>query len=393
MANNYETWSDLLRSIPVAVNNFYGDPVIQWSDTVETLEKLAASRHIGPIGIITKGRLCDKHMVDIVRFRDAGLRLVFLISISELPDLEGTGGEHRYENIRRLTEVGVPAIAYVRPLVPPYNTSEEKIEKIFKSVAAAGGKSAVISGFRGDEALIERMSPDERTEWALRVKVIPREVYERVERLSRQYGVQLFTRTACAVAGALGEVRTYNPYYNSPNLVKCTELNCPLRATCGAPAEPKPGSLELLRYLGYEVEFVPAKSGGLCQVDGADRLKCPSCCTTCWKTPETAHVRVGGEVRLGDLAFIRFITGIMAMQPGRNDAGDKDVGKIMFPNFPEIVNIQGLNSWWPISRNTDKCFGCKYCIVSEYYNQNEIGARTGFPPVELLNKILGKEVD
>jgi len=392
MADNcFEIWRDLLRAIPVAVNNFYGDPVIQWGDTVATLERIATSGHTGPVGIITKGRLCDKHLADIVRFRDAGLRLVFLISISELSDLEGTGGVHRYANIRHLTEVGVPAIAYVRPLMSPYNTSKEKIEKIFKTVAVAGGKSAVVSGFRGDEALIEKMSPDQRTEWALRVKVIPREVYERVERLSKQYGVQLFTRTACAVAAALGEVRTYNPYYNSPNLVKCTELNCPLRETCGAPSEPRPGSLELLRYLGYDVEFAPARGNGLCSVSGENRLKCPSCCTTCWKTPETAHIRVGGEVRLGDLAFIRFVTGIMAMQPGKNDAGDRNVGKVTFPRFPEIENVQGLNSWWPISRNSDKCFGCKYCIVSEYYNENEVGARTGFPPVELLDKIFGKE--
>ncbi len=93
---------------------------------------------------------------------------------------------------------------------------------------------------------------------------------------------------------------------------------------------------------------------------------------------------------LGDLAFIRFTTGMMAMQPDKNDDGNKDVGKIKFPNHPEIDNAQGLNSWWPMSRNIDKCFGCKYCVVSEYYNQTGSNVDVGFPPSQLVDKIFPK---
>ena len=96
---------------------------------------------------------------------------------------------------------------------------------------------------------------------------------------------------------------------------------------------------------------------------------------------------VKGNVNLGDLAFIRFVTGMMAMQPGRNDDGSKDIGSIRFPNYPEIDDAQALNSWWPMSRNIEKCFGCKYCIVSEYYNENEKNAETGFPPAELVDRM------
>jgi hypothetical protein len=382
-------WRDLLRQIPVAVNNFYGDPIIQWSDTVASLKELAHSGHTGPVGIITKGRLCPRHLEDLKSFRAAGLRLIVMVSISELTSLEGVGSEHRYENIRLLADAGVPVVAAVRPLMPPYNTTEEKLRKIFSGVAAAGRGCCpiVISGFRGDEALVEAMSPDQRTEWALRVKVMPGEVYSHCRDLAREYGAQMFTRTACAVAAVLGEERAYNPYYNSPNLVKCEELACPLRATCQGPSRPRPGSLELLRYLGYEVEFVPASGHGLCKVSGENRLRCPSCCTTCWREPEVAHISVEGNVRLGDLAFIRFVSGVMATQYGRNDDGDKEVGKITFPAFPEIGGIQGLNSWWPISRNIERCYGCKYCIVDTYYNQNEIGRRVGFAPALLIDKL------
>ena len=378
-----------LSEMPVSINNYYGDPLIpqQWPNTLEQMDCLIETGHVGPVGIITKGALRDKHIAEIEARKDQLPGLCFLISISELPDQEPVRSEHRYTNIRRLTEAGVPAIACIRPLTPLYNTDEETMGKMFSGIAENGGKIAVVSGFRGDEDLVEKMSPDEKVEWSLRVKVMPPEVFERAKRLAEKYDIQLFTRTACAVAYATGADATYNPYYNSPNLVKCEELDCPLRETCGPRQGPKPGTMELLRELGYQVEFVPGVGQGVCQVEGANRLRCPSCCTTCYRTPEVSHIRVDGEVRLGDLAFIRFLTGVLAMQRGKRDDGDKHIAQITFPNYPEIDSMQGLNTWLPIAVNLDKCFGCKYCIVSEYYDINPVGQQIGFPPTEILDRI------
>jgi len=305
--------------------------------------------------------------------------------------MEGTGSEHRYENVRNLEAEGIPAIGYIRPMMPPFNTSEEVIEKIFTKLKEAGCKYAVTSGFRGDEALVQKMSPDQQVQWAMRVKVMPGEVYERIKKHAEANGIQLFTRTSCAVSAATGEQSTYNPYYNSPNLVKCKELDCPLQDTCGPESQPKEGSLELIKQLGFDVEFVPAQRGKECGISGADRLKCPSCCTTCYFSTNLPHIKVKGDVNLGDLSFIRFVTGMLAMQPGRNDDGSKEVGKIRFPKHPEIDNAQALNSWWPVSRNIDKCFGCTYCIVDEYYNETGTNEEVGFPPAQLVDKMFPEE--
>ncbi|MBU0597751.1 hypothetical protein KKF61_02000, partial [Patescibacteria group bacterium] len=385
-----EQWRQILRELPVAVNNFYGDPVIQWKNTIKKLESLEKSRHAGPVGIIMKGELNEGKVAELKEKKGKGLNLVTLISISELPELEGTGSAHRYENIRMLTEAGVPAIAYIRPMMPPFNTSEEVIGKIFSQLKEAGCTSAVTSGFRGDEALVERLAPDERVQWAMRVKVMPGEIFERIKKHAEANGIQLFTRTACAVSATTGSERTYNPYYNSPNLVKCAELNCPIQDTCAPLSESKEGSLELIKRLGFDVEFVPSNNGKACGVSGEDRLKCPSCCTTCYFSSNIPHLLVKGNVNLGDLAFIRFVTGMMAMQPGRNDDGSKEIGKIRFPNHPGIDDAQALNSWWPISRNIEKCFGCKYCIVSEYYNETGQNTDVGFPPSELVDRMFAK---
>lgn len=382
-----ERWRQILRELPVAINNFYGDPVVQWKNTIEKLENLEKNRHAGPVGIIMKGKLNEEKVAELKEKKEKGLNLVTLISISELPDMEGTGSEHRYENIKMLAENGVPTIAYIRPMMPPFNTSEEIIDKIFSKLKEVGCKMAITSGFRGDEALVNKLTPDEHIEWAMRVKVMPGEIYQRIKKHAEKNDIQLFTRTACAVSAATGEEKTYNPYYNSPNLVKCKELHCSIQDTCAPLHEPKEGSLELIKQLGFNAEFIPANNGKACGVSGEDRLKCPSCCTTCYFSKNIPHLLVKSNVSLGDLAFIRFVTGMMAMQPERNDDGSKEVGKIRFPNYPEIDNAQALNSWWPMSRNIEKCFGCKYCIVGEYYNETGQNIEVGFPPSELVDRV------
>lgn len=383
-----ERWRDLLREVPVSINNMYGDPVLQWRDTVEKMDALLESKHRGPVGIIMKGGLSDAKVDDLRSRHEAGLNVVNLVSISELGDIEHVNHPQRYKNLQKLTEAGLPTIAYVRPLIPPYNTDEVTLTKMFDGIAASGCRNVVVSGFRGDENMVQKMSPDPDVDYVMRVKVMPPEVYETVKRLAEERGVQLFTRTACAVAAVTGSETPYNPYYNSPKLVKCEELACPLRATCGPIEQPREGSLELIRAMGYDVDFVPGEDGQKsCSVSGADRLKCPSCCTTCYFTTGIPHIVVKGEVTLGDLSFIRFTTGMMAMQNGCRDTGDREVGSVHMPNFPEVTQAQALNSWWPIARNLDKCFGCEYCVVSEYYSQNVGGNEVGFVPADLIDKM------
>ena len=93
-----EQWVNLLRDFPVAVNNFYGDPFIQWENTKERLEKLASQHHTGPIGIITKSKILDSHIKTLQEFQKRGLKIVILCSISELINFELVRQKHRYEN-------------------------------------------------------------------------------------------------------------------------------------------------------------------------------------------------------------------------------------------------------------------------------------------------------
>jgi len=375
----------LLRQIPVAINNYYGDPTLQWADTLAKLDDLLVTGHVGPVGIILKGKLTDRHCRELAERQARGLNLVVLVSISELQEMEKVAMRHRYTNIARLGKAGVPAIGYVRPLTPPYNTSQETIEKIFRKLGEVGCDAAVVAGFRGDDHLVAEMQPEAVVDWVLRVKQMTPQIWADVRASAERHGVQLFTRTSCAVDYLLGNKRTYNPYYNSPKLVKCDEVGCPLRATCQSPEKPREGALEFLRYLGYEVEFQPGDGERqFCGVEPHNRLQCLSCCTTCFKLDKNPRIFVGGNVNLGDLTFIRFVSGMIAMQPGCRDTGALDIGSVNFPNFPQVEGVQCLNSWWPIARVGRKCFDCKYCI-EKYYGGTH--TRIGFSPVRLLEML------
>jgi hypothetical protein len=46
---------DVLCKLPVAINNYFGDPVLYWADTLQKVQQLSVDKHQGIVGIITKG--------------------------------------------------------------------------------------------------------------------------------------------------------------------------------------------------------------------------------------------------------------------------------------------------------------------------------------------------
>jgi hypothetical protein len=306
-----------------------------------------------------------------------------MVSISELPDgFEGVGHSHRYRALENCRQAGVKAFAAVRPLIPPYNTSEEVVTRIFNRLQAVGCETACVSGFRGNEELIDAVNPDSTTEWVLRVKQMTG--FETVLRVAKENGVRLFTRVSCAVAHlAGGRTGTINPYWGSPQLVRCAEICCPMRKTCG-PVEPDQEILDWLRSVGYDLEWQPADRMK-CGYSSDNRLNCLSCCTTCF-VQRQPRVLVHNAQTLGDLTFCRFMLGgTLCVHPGMVDGGDKSVGHVKIVQEQVKAQIHCINSWFVWANQLDKCFGCKYCISHLYPNKGPIGCA----PVDLID-LLGK---
>jgi hypothetical protein len=365
-----------LLSMPVSVNCYYGDPTLQWDDTMRKLRALAEVGHIGPVSIITKGSIGPTRAQELASLKLPGL--IAMVSISELPKgFEKVGHDHRYKTIENCRKAGIKVFAAVRPLIPPYNTSEEVVNRIFTRLQAVGCEVACVSGFRGDASLIEEVNPDTAIQWTLRVKQMTG--FDQVLRIAKENGVQLFTRVNCAVSYLTGRDKPFNPYWGSPQLVRCKEIECPLRGTCG-PVEPDEEVLSWLRQVGYDVEYQPAVRQ-LCGFQADNRLDCKSCCTTCF-VQKQPRVLVRNAKTLGDLTFCRFVLGgTLCVFPGMIDGGDKDVGHVTQVQEQTGLSVHCINSWFVWANQLENCFGCKYCVSGLYPNKGPVGC----PPVELLN--------
>lgn len=369
---------EALLNIPVAVNCYYGDPTLQWKDTLNKLRVLESSGHIGPVSIITRGSISSEQAHELAKFDIPGLLVMY--SISGLPKtIEPLGHKHAYQSISNLQNAKVKTFAAVRPLIPPYNTSEEVIARIFRRLRKAGCEIACVSGFRGDPNLIEQVNPDNKESWVLRVKQMTG--FDSVVRIAKENKIRLFTRVNCAVSYLTGRKKPFNPYWGSPQLVRCNSIDCPLQKTCG-PTNPDPVLLEWLQSIGFDLEYQPAPQQQ-CKFQADNRLDCTSCCTTCFVTQQP-RVLVKNAQTLGDLTFCRFILGgALCIRPGMIDGGTKDVGhvKILLESLTDKQPLHCLNSWWVWANQLEKCFGCTYCISTLYQNNGQIGCT----PIELLN--------
>ena len=202
-----------------------------------------------------------------------------MVSISGLPQnsdspiIEHTIG-NRYNTLYRCNNNNIPAIAYIRPFIPPYNTNEKVIEEIFKNIEKAGTKVAIIAGLRGDDSILENNGLiDEKRKWSYRVKKIPKEIKEILIEKSDKYNIKLFERTSCGISYVLNLKKSYNPYYSAPQLCNC--YDCPLKETCFEKRDsfiPTNKDLQLCEMLGYKPVLHLIDKGEMCSTNPEKEL-------------------------------------------------------------------------------------------------------------------------
>ncbi len=364
MELTYERIYERLSRMPVAVNNFYGDPTLLWENTIEKVERLAEDSHRGPVGILTRG-LIDPGMARELRDAAEGLSLIGVVSISGLPlKIEPVSTEARYKTIANLREAGIPVLVCVRPIVMSMNGDWETLESLIRGSSEAGAKHFVVSGIRGNDEILLRsgLTREELNIYTLRIKVLPPGMGEFIDEMASRYAVDISTRVACGVSKALDLERCYNHYQASPLLSRCDK--CVFKERCRSEVRIDEVSLEIVSRFGYDV--VPIiREAHYCSVDPKTRKSCPSCCTCCFMQDNT-RIEVRNEnTTLGDLGFIRFVTGVPAVKHGVVD-GSPDAGHVHLWKYPEVKHVRTVNSWYALSRSTQKCYGCSYCIVKAY---------------------------
>ena len=401
-----ERYRELLLDLPVSINNL-ADPVILRDSTATKLDTLVADGHTGPVGLITKGNMDTPWWRERLAHWAEHLNLFVFVSISELPkSMEPIGTEHRYRTIRVARECGAWSIAYVRPIIHTINDDKETIGRIFRKSVDSGCHAIISSGFRGDEGVVQSAgignipAPDAQ-EWMKTLKLTPQATADFMRELADTLEIPYWTRTQCAIASLLGKERSLNPYHIAPNFVGC-DL-CPLSSTCAGGAQsmqPADGSIELLRYLGFQVEIHTA-SERYRKCDVSVRSECKLCCTNCPVAPANygvpyINIRTHDDQvpSWGEMSLARFLTGGMLATDPAIPPGETSNVRLR-PQFelPDGTNGQGtlygVNSWmvWSEYRAKEHCFKCSYCFLAMFEDvlPPEYRVTVGLSPVRILD--------
>lgn len=173
-------------NIPVSINNLYGDPFFkdQEENTFSKLYSLHKSGHKGVVSIITKTEINERIALRLGYYAKR-LKLIILLSVSELPTkIEGVPGD-RYNTISKCLKYGIPILPYIRPFIPGENTSSEILDKLFRRIQEEfkdKDYSVIVSGLRGNEEILNKFSLTQ--EYNLRVKIIPTHIKEYLQSMT-----------------------------------------------------------------------------------------------------------------------------------------------------------------------------------------------------------------
>lgn len=370
-------------NLPVSINNYYGDPVLQWDNTLQKIERLIKDGHKGVIAVLTRGLITKEKAKDLASFGYD--KLIVIPPLSHLKGVEIDNHKDRYKTIENCKNEGIKVLPNIRPLIEGKN--DKHLSYIFHRLKELEVNTVICSGIRGnDEILLSaQIPPEELEKYCLRVKIMPKTVGELLKVLSEETGIYVAKRVSCGVALTFNQP-SHNPYWKSPQLAGC--FSCPLKEKCFDQMTKRleiPEDMEtFLNILGYDWERIETCT--TCQTLPEKRLECPSCCTACYIHGNNTIFINNKPISLGTLSFLRFLfRGFTFTHSGIRDTGAKDTAVVYLPNLKGIIP-EAINSWYVLARQMKSCFGCSYCIVYAY-NPDE--REHGVYPVDLYNKIEG----
>ena len=264
-------------NIPVAVNLFYGDPLLQVENTVNYLKRLEKAHHKGPVVIITKG--------DFSKFPDEQFDLDLHIAFSCFgvnSPLDGSTME-RFENNLKLTKTRNNNYKYsieYRPIIYNVNDSIEAFDKVF-SLAKEYNLAIGYSGLQGKPESVKiwqeqgiDLKPYPGFEFGHK-KIIDKKIMELFEKMARSYGVPVFRKTSCLFSYVHDLDRDYNAHYYRPSELGCA--NCPMKEKCFSFKDKLSLENDLSNILPFDYEIISKKNHecilkqkGICQFPSED---------------------------------------------------------------------------------------------------------------------------
>ena len=287
----------LFVRIPVAVNLFYGDPMLQVDNTLSILESLEKSGHKAPVIIITKG--------DLTKFpkdRKFNLDLHFGISTFGIDSRFDGGSIDRFKkNLDYAKELGYKYSIEFRPIIRDINSSEETIKNII-SIAKEHNTGIGYCGLQVSPTLKKQLAEDgiefkpfEGHEFGMK-----KHVGKEVTKVFDEYGFS-FKKTSCLIAWKHGLDRDPNAHYYRPNEVGC--FNCPMKDKCMKFKDELTGEIDIEIPFDYKIV---EKENYVCGLVRAGICKFPS--DDC-KHISGKLMKIEEPMTTTDVRIIKWLTG------------------------------------------------------------------------------------
>lgn len=224
------TINPLFTNIPVAVNLFYGDPMLQVSDTIKYLKQLEESNHKGPVIVITKSDFSKLPKLDL------NLDIHFAFSTFGI-DSEYDGGSLKTfeNNLKLASKTNYKYSIEYRPVIKDINDSSDIVRNIYK---IANDYKAPIGfcGLQVSENLKQyfidnniKFEPYTGYNFGMK-KAVSKQVEDIFYSLSEEYKVPTFRKTSCLISYSHSLDYDYNAHYYRPNEMRCSK--CVMKDKC-----------------------------------------------------------------------------------------------------------------------------------------------------------------
>lgn len=282
-----ESINPLFDRLPIAVNLFYGDPTLQWENTLSILRYLEANQHKGVIMIVTKGKLRDIPTMN----------LNLHVGISYGPD-EISQRNIEY-NLQKSQDSWYHYSIEYRPICNGVNDSDDIIEKVFSLSSLYGNVPISYCGLQLPPfQLPNKYKPYDNRPFSGQ-KYISEEINNRIKKYSQKYNVPIFHKTSCMLSYTHNLSYDYNIHFMKPIGTECA--SCLMRDKCKTFAFKDvqlPFEYEIFETKEYTCSFV---KNGLCQIPNKECLKMQGLFIK-------PHLH---SVTRGDVRIIKWLTGCM----------------------------------------------------------------------------------
>jgi hypothetical protein len=299
-------------NLPIVVNLFYGDPMLQIDNTLDYLYRLEHAGHKAPVVIITKG--------DLTLFpkKKFDLDLHFALSTFGIDSKYDGGTMKRFQNNLEYAkslnnEFGYKYSIEFRPIINSINDSDEILENIFR-IASNYDIGIGFCGLQLNENLKEYLKeenieflPYDGYELGLK-KAISKEIEDKIYSLSEKYKVPSFRKTSCLISYTHSMERDYNAHYYRPNEMRCSK--CPMYDKCFK-FKHKNDSCDIDSIvLGYEIPFdyeIIDKQKHSCYLFKIGECKFP---TNDCVNISGRLIKIKEKITSSDLRVIKWLTGL-----------------------------------------------------------------------------------